>query len=200
MVIEPPPPSLMTPSDPPVSRSLTCVGDAGFAALYSDEFGRISGLVRSLVGRRDIADEITQDAFVVAHDHWAKVSGYDRPQDYVRRVALNRAVSTLRRRGAEHRALGRLTARPGAEAPAPDAVDDSPLWRHVRRLPARQRQVIALVYVEDMALDQVAAVLGIRESSVKTHLQRGRTTLAAALASERTDDERTVDTTTEEDR
>jgi RNA polymerase sigma factor (sigma-70 family) len=108
-------------------------------------------------------------------------------------------VSSLRRRAAEHRALGRVAARPGAEARTEGSVDDSPLWQHVRRLPARQRQVIALVYVEDRAVDEVAAVLGISESSVKTHLQRGWATLAAALAPERAT-ERTDDDQEEEDR
>ena len=158
---------------------------------YHREFGRIAGVVRSLVGRRDVAEELTQDAFVIAHDRWAKVGRYDRPQDFVRRVALNRAVSSLRRRGAEHRALGRVAGR--GDEPVAGVTDDrdgSPLWQHVRRLPARQRQVVALVYVEDLPVERVAEVLGISESSVKTHLQRARATLAEAL--------RTPDGTNEE--
>jgi RNA polymerase sigma-70 factor (ECF subfamily) len=144
----------------------------------------VSAVVQSLVLRRDIAEEITQDAFVIAHARWGRVRGYDRPQDFVRRVALNRAVSSLRRRGAERRALARIDHRSGVATS--DAADgaDAPIWRHVRELPARQAHVVALVYVEDLAVEQVASVLGISTSSVKTHLQRARSTLAAAMTDE----------------
>jgi RNA polymerase sigma-70 factor (ECF subfamily) len=161
--------------------------DPAFAELYLADFRRVAGLVQSLVGGRDVADEITQDAFVIAHARWHRISQYDRPQDYVRRVALNRAVSTLRRRGAERRALDRLQARGGPVADqvvAVDGADAAPLWAKVRALPPRQAQVIALTYVEDLGVEQVAAVLGCSVSSVKTHLRRGRATLAAALAAE----------------
>jgi RNA polymerase sigma-70 factor (ECF subfamily) len=158
--------------------------DPAFAQLYQQEFRRVTAVVQSLVGRRDVAEEITQDAFVITHGRWGRVRGYDRPQDFVRRVALNRAVSSLRTRAAERRALARFD---GRRAPDGDGGNDTvtaPLWQHVRRLPARQAQVIALVYVEDLAVDEVAAVLGISASSVKTHLQRGREALAQALAAD----------------
>jgi len=158
-----------------------------FALLYDEEFGRVTAVVQSLVGRRDIAEEIAQDAFVITYSRWGRIGGYDRPQDFVRRVALNRAVSSLRRRSAERRALARAGHRADAASGTP-GVDgssvDAPLWQHVRNLPARQAQVIALVYVEDLAVDHVAQILGISHSSVKTHLQRARSTLADAMRTE----------------
>lgn len=155
--------------------------DPRFARLYRDEFARVTAVVQSLVGRRDVAEEIAQDAFVVAYTRWWRVSGYDRPQDFVRRVALNRAVSSLRRTGAERRALTRAGARTDVHRTTEPDVAAAPLWQHVRRLPARQAQVIALVYVEDLAIERVAEVLGISISSVKTHLRRARSTLADTM-------------------
>jgi RNA polymerase sigma factor (sigma-70 family) len=153
-----------------------------FTAFYRAEFNSIAALVQSFTGRRDAAEEIAQDAFVIAHARWSKVSGFDRPGAYVRRVALNRAVSGFRRSQAERRALDRMGHRAGATtSAAPDAVDQR-LWAQVRALPARQAQVIALTYVEDRSVAQIAEILGTSESSVKTHLQRARTSLAAALA------------------
>jgi RNA polymerase sigma-70 factor, ECF subfamily len=161
-------------------RSVPTV-DPRFIQLYDQEHRRITAVVQSLVGRRDVAEEITQDAFVVAFTRWRHIGDYDRPQDFVRRVALNRAVSSLRRGGAERRALVRSGRPVDVEAMNEASISDAPLWQHVRRLPARQAQVIALVYVEDLAIDQVAQVLGISTSSVKTHLQRARSTLAEAM-------------------
>jgi RNA polymerase sigma-70 factor, ECF subfamily len=159
--------------------------DPRFTRLYREEFRRVTSVVQSLVGRRDVAEEITQDAFVITYARWGRVGAYDRPQDFVRRVALNRAVSSLRSRGAERRALARVGGGHDTDPGTHDPVSEAPLWQHVRRLPARQAQVIALVYVDDLAIEQVADVLGISPSSVKTHLQRARSTLADAL---RTDD------------
>ena len=150
-----------------------------FDDLYRREFGRIVAVVHSLVGRRDVAEEITQDAFVITHDRWRRISGYAQPADFVRRVAINRAMSSLRRRSAERRALDRLT---GRRVPVADRdVLDHPLWVEVRQLPARQAQAIALTYVDDLPIERVAAVLGCSVNTVKTHLKRGRAALAASF-------------------
>ena len=61
------------------------------------------------------------------------------------------------------------------------ASADPELWRLVRRLPEQQRWAVALHYVEDRPVAEVAAVLGCSEGSVKTHLSRARATLARQL-------------------
>ena len=53
------------------------------------------------------------------------------------------------------------------------------LWRAVRRLPRRQAQVVALHYLEALAVLEVAAVLQCAEATVRVHLHRARTALAA---------------------
>ena len=61
------------------------------------------------------------------------------------------------------------------------AAADPELWRLVRRLPEQQRWAVALHYVEDRPVAEVAAVLGCSEGTVKTHLSRARATLARQL-------------------
>lgn len=65
-----------------------------------------------------------------------------------------------------------------ATAPITDRID---VERAVARLPRRQRQVITLHYLADLPVAEVAAVLGIGESSVKTHLGAGRSALRSLL-------------------
>ena len=58
-------------------------------------------LVRTLgyVGHeKAVAEELAQDAFVQLYRHWAKVSAYDRPDLWVRTVALRAATRARRRR------------------------------------------------------------------------------------------------------
>jgi RNA polymerase sigma-70 factor (ECF subfamily) len=97
----------------------------------------------------------------------------------VRRVVSNRAVSGLRRRLAEARALTRFANR--RELPVELPTDGEAFWTAVRRLPGRQAQVVALHYLEDRSVADIAAVLDISPDTVKVHLHRGRKALASAL-------------------
>jgi RNA polymerase sigma-70 factor (ECF subfamily) len=148
-----------------------------FEEFYRTEWSRVLGLVYALSGSKWAAEDIAQEAFLRAHRDWARVAAMDHPGAWVRTVALNLARSGLRRRGAEFRALRRwvglqVTAFPGLEPSSED------FWRAVRSLPRRQAEVVALHYGDDMAVRDVATVLGIAESTVKTSLQKGRATLA----------------------
>lgn len=59
--------------------------------------------------------------------------------------------------------------------------DSDELWSMVRRLPKRQQQVIALAFAEDLPVSSIASILVIGEESVRTHLRRGRASIAAML-------------------
>jgi RNA polymerase sigma-70 factor (ECF subfamily) len=162
----------------PAADVLTPSFDDFFAA----EYRRVVGLTYVLCGRRNLAEELAQDAFVKAYQRWATVSTYDDPGAWVRRVAANLATSTLRRRVREARAMTRLAAR---RTPADElTVDDPSFWAAVRRLPRRQAQCVALHYLEDRSTAEVAAVLGISEATVRVHLHRARTDLATTLGEE----------------
>ena len=79
----------------------------------------------------------------------------------------------------EARALVRLAARRQPDPPLhAEAVD---FWRAVRSLPSRQRQAVALFYLEDWPVAEIARFLGCTESTVRGHLHRGRAALARRL-------------------
>lgn len=151
----------------------------GFDEFFAAVYPRLLRLAWALTGRRDVAEEHVQEALFSAHRHWSQVSNLDEPGAWVRRVLINRCVSTARRRATEARLLVRLGSRRAEEIELPEAADE--LWAQVRRLPARQAQVIALVYLEDLAMAEVAEILECSESTARTHLRRARIALAAAL-------------------
>lgn len=160
-----------------VVRSLPVT--AGFDELYRRHWGAVVALVYGLSGSRAAAEELAQDAFLVLHRHWKTVAGYEDPGAWVRRVAVNLAVSSLRRRAAEARALARLGGRrPRLEELPPR---DEAFWAAVRALPARQAQAVALHYLEDRSVAEIAVILECAEGTVKAHLHRGRLALAARL-------------------
>lgn len=85
--------------------------------------------------------------------------------------------------GRRHLTALRLVARLSQERPAePDLSDPAhELWALVRALPKRQAQVVALTFLQDRAVADIATLFGCGEETVRTHLRRGRQTLAARL-------------------
>ncbi|MCU1360393.1 MAG: putative polymerase subfamily sigma factor [Ilumatobacteraceae bacterium] len=157
-----------------------------FDAFYRDHYQRVLAVSIAVVGDRDRAVDVAQDAFISLQHRWSTVSRYDRPDLWVRRAAINRALSWRRRVGSELRALTRLAARP-ATASGTDQPDDE-VWRFVRELPRAQASVIALVFVGDLTLEAAAQAMGIATSTAKTHLQRAKRTLATRLQEDHDDD------------
>jgi len=155
---------------------------ASFEEVFSAEYRRVLGLASALCRRRFLAEEVAQDAFVAAFRHWERISTYDDPGAWVRRVTCNLATSSFRRRAREMRALLRLSSRRNPDDEL--GAGDDAFWDAVRSLPHRQRQCIALRYLEDRSVAEIASVLQIAEATVRVHLHVGRTSLAARLDEE----------------
>ena len=149
-----------------------------FEAFYRRELPALVAFARVLSGSAS-ADDIAQEAMLAAYRQWDSVALLDVPAAWVRRVCANRSVSMLRRRTVEARALLRVGAR--REEPEPIAEESGRFWTEVRRLPRRQAQVVALHYIYDLGVADIATTLGCAEGTVKVHLSRGRSALASRM-------------------
>lgn len=159
-------------------------GSDEFDALFLHEFPRLARTVHHIVGDRERAEELAQDAFVELLRHWRTVSVYDRPDLWLRRVAIRKAQRE-RHRGWRRRELELLAASPvvvdAPPTPAPEVL------AAVRRLAPRQRAVVVLFYFEDRPIAEIAHVLGVSESTCWSQLHTARKHLAAALDQEVSD-------------
>jgi RNA polymerase sigma-70 factor (ECF subfamily) len=155
-----------------------------FETLYRENYAAVVALVYALSGTRAVAEDLAQEAFLRAHQDWAQVSKMDRPDGWVRRVALNLARSRLRRLRAETVARLKIGADAGASASAlhRDELESEAFWSEVRRLPSRQAQAIALHYIEDLSVSEVAETLGVADGTVKALLHQGRQRLGRQLS------------------
>jgi RNA polymerase sigma-70 factor (ECF subfamily) len=149
-----------------------------FMPFYEREYGGLVALAASLIRDRSMAEDIAQEALLAAYGRWPEVSALESPIGWVRRVVTNKSVSLIRRRVAELRAVARL-----ASGAASDSAyeSDTDFWRLVRSLPRRQAQVVALHYVSDMTVVDIAAILGCQEGSVKASLFKARKNLMKRL-------------------
>lgn len=152
--------------------------DLGYTSFFRAEFARVVQTVTFIVHDRERAEDIAQDAFVQLLRNWKKVSGYDKPEAWVRRIAIRLAMRGLRR--------DRLWSAIKRDVRPALAVEprDLDLFDAVSRLPGMQRAAIALFYFEDRPISDVAEVLGCAESTARVHLHRARRRLAEILGEE----------------
>ncbi len=167
----------MATEDSPIGGE-TFVDD--FDTFYRRERRAVVALAYALSGSRAAADDLAQEAFLAAYRRWDVVGGYDDPGAWVRRVVSNGSVSRWRKTRSEAKAVLLLGAGRQHHVPALSA-ESHDVWAAVRKLPKRQAQCIALHYLDGRSVREVGEILECSEGTVKTHLSRGRETLAFKL-------------------
>lgn len=175
-----------SPGDPfrdvptPVSGPAVVAATRPFEAFYQQEYRSVLGLAYALSGSSSGAEDLTQEAFLAAHRNWDKISTYEKPEAWVRKVLANLSVSLFRKASREARALLKM-GKPDDVLPGLEA-EDAEFWAAVRSLPRRQCHSLALFYLEDRSVADIAEILECSPATVKVHLHKGRNNLAKKLA------------------
>ncbi len=128
------------------------------------------------IGRRDVAEELTAEAFLELHRHWQEID-IDRLPSWLFTVVKNRAADHLRRADLERRYL---STEPFQLSSSPNDSHGG-LFNHAALKPVH-RICLTLRYVHGMTLDEIAVRLGISDVQVKGHLQYGRELLRKHLS------------------
>lgn len=153
-----------------------------FDALFVEEYPKMVALAAAVSGSRQHAEDIAQEAMSRLNAKWATVRGYDNPGAWVRRVTINLAISQKRRLVSEAKAVLRLGSSEPTLGPAPR--QDEGIWAAVAQLPRNQRAAIALHFLEERSINEIADILDISPSTARVHLHRARQTLRDKLAEE----------------
>lgn len=173
----------MVDHDAVTSLAVELAASGDFEEFYRVHQRRAVALAFVLCGERGAAEELAHDAFADAYRRWDHVGGFEDPAAWLRRAIANRAVSRWRRLRTEAAALLRLSKQ-DEPTMAPVEPAAAALWSAVRGLPKRQAQVVALHYVEDLPVAEIARVLDIAEGTVKVQLMNARRSLAARIGTE----------------
>jgi RNA polymerase sigma factor (sigma-70 family) len=156
-----------------------------FAEFYRRSKDQCLRTVLVSVGNQDIAQDLVAEAFARACASWRTVSQHPAPALWVVRTALNANISRWRRRRREIPVPdpASVADRPVA-GEAPGSTVDPQIMAALRRLPARQRQVVALRLVLDLDTAHTAEVLGIAPNTVMAHMAKALAALRSDLTSE----------------
>lgn len=151
---------------------------AAFTEFFEATYPGVVRCVAMSTGSRDLARDASQEAFARLYPRWRRIRDYDRPDLWVRTVALRVA-----RRASRHRADETPIDDPAAGSHVSSPVDKD-LRDAITTLPLGQRTAVILFYFEDLPVAEIARVMECSASTVKVHLHRARTTLARLLKEE----------------
>jgi RNA polymerase sigma factor (sigma-70 family) len=152
-----------------------------FGAWYAEQHPRVFASMLVICRDRELASEVTAEAFVRALERWDRVQRMASPDGWLWVVARN-ALRALHRREARRRRSEDDAAR-SAQFNSPAAMPglEVEVWDAVARLSRREREVVALRYLVGMTEADVAFALGIAPGSAARALHDARAHLAAAL-------------------
>ena len=144
---------------------------ATFADLYRADFAHMVRIAWLIVGSAAVAEDVVQDAFLRVGRRLDRV---DSPVAYLRAAVVNGCRNELRR-------TKRFVAGNVPELVSNDSVMVE-LLDALATLDARQRTAIVLRYVADTADHEIAKILGVRQTTVRSLIFRGLKELRREIA------------------
>jgi RNA polymerase sigma-70 factor (sigma-E family) len=157
--------------------------DQQITALYQAHALSLARLALLMLGDRDAAQDVVQDAFLGLYRRWDKLASADAAPAYLRASVLNGCRSLLKRRSLPtlHAAEASMDS---AEAALMHTEQQRAMFAAIRRLPARQRETLVLRYYLDMSEDQAARVMGVSRGTVKAATSRAIAAIGRMLKEE----------------
>jgi RNA polymerase sigma-70 factor (ECF subfamily) len=158
-----------------------------FDGIVREHQQRVYRVILALVRDPDLAANLTQDCFVRAYENRASFRGDSSVYTWLTRIAINlvRDNARNRRQGFWRRILQRGPEEDHEEiaARAPDTrataerlmlarEELAAVWREVETLSPQQREIFVLRFSEEMQLEEIAEVVGVKLGTVKAHLSR----------------------------
>jgi len=150
-----------------------------FVAVYTQHLGAVSRYLARRVDRTDV-DDLAADVFAIA---WRKrqtvTAGEELPWLY--RIASYQVANHRRRLAARASVLGLLAVPDSAPSAESLVTADAELARAWAAIGPRDREVLALVVLDDLSVGDTAVALGVSVNAVSIRLHRAKKALAAQL-------------------
>lgn len=162
-------------------------GDQGaFQRLYARHSVRIFRFLMRLVQNKATAEELVNEVFMEIWQHAGRYEGRSSPTTWMMAIAHNKAVSGLRKRreatGVDEAAMAEVPDLDDDPEQTTQKQDKGRIMRTcIARLSPDHREILDLVYYQEMSVGEAAEVLGIPENTVKTRMFYARKKLSELL-------------------
>ncbi len=159
-----------------------------FSRIVREYSPRMLSLALGIVGRRDEAEDVVQDALVKAYEKFGSWRGEGALSTWLYRIVYTTAVSRVRSRG--------RVWEDAVEPADPEAAQEEGYWeiteeniarmgRALELLPPLDRTLVTLFHIEGKSVKEVAAIVGESTSNVKTKLHRIRARLKKMMENDK---------------
>jgi len=155
--------------------------EAAVTALYQASALSLIRLAYVMLDDLPSAEDVVQEAFYGLYRRWDRLEDADSAMYYVRTSVLNGCRSVRRRRAVRRRGLADEPPAVSAEAVVLSGEEREEVIRAVRGLPHRQREALVLRYYSDLSDEQIARVMGIGPSTVRSTVHRALEAVGRAL-------------------
>ncbi|MEU1603544.1 SigE family RNA polymerase sigma factor [Micromonospora matsumotoense] len=152
--------------------------EQSFDEFYRSTSARTLRYGHGVAGDHGEAQDLVQEAYARAWRQWGRLAGHPAPEAWLRLVVSRLAADRFRRLRSWRTAISRAGPLPDVRPPGEDTVL---LVAALRQLPANQRQALALHYLFDMPVEEIAREVRVPSGTVKSWLSRGRSRLAELL-------------------
>jgi RNA polymerase sigma-70 factor (ECF subfamily) len=152
-----------------------------FTSIVAENQSMVFSLALRFLRNREVAEELAQDVFLQCYRQIDRIEGPTHATSWLRRAICHRSIDELRKRRFRP-AIGLSDVpEPVAAGRMPDLMLNSRLQELVGALPEKARMVVVLRYQEDLDPTEIAGMLEMPVSTVKSHLHRSLALLRGRL-------------------
>jgi RNA polymerase sigma-70 factor (ECF subfamily) len=148
-----------------------------FAQVVADNQSLVFSLAVRFLRDREGAEELAQDVFLQLYQKLRAIESPAHATGWLRRAICHRCIDEARKRRLRPRVGLEATPEPQTESGESDLLLNERLRRMVAELPENARMVVLLRYQEDLDPSDIAEILNMPVSTVKSHLHRSLTAM-----------------------
>jgi len=166
-------------------RAAVSMDSGDLVALFNEYKLRAFHFALQMVGNREDAMDLTQEAFLRLHRHWDRRDTSRPLAPWLYAVLRNLAIDLLRRRSS-HKECDAAEATEESAGPGPEVLAaqnelTARVWRAIRRLPQEQREALLLRDWHGLSYAEIAQALGVHVTTVNSRLHDAREKLRSQL-------------------
>ena len=159
--------------------------DLGYSELYEKYAKRIYNSIHRIVSHTAEAEDILQETFLTAFKEIGKLSGVASFEAWIKRVAINKAISHLRKKKIEFSDLDHTEVEAEKEYDTQEnelfetQVED--VRKSIENLPQGYKTILCLYLFENISQEEIGAMLGISHNTVRTQYHRAKKKVLLSL-------------------